>query len=66
MLKNLVQPKHTVGSINENRMVITNTAAVGSPSRAESEIFWNSIVFYWKSWVTFVAGEPLCDLETPS
>ena len=43
----------------------TNVTAIGSPSRAKS-VFWAILGAFWLIWVAIVAGEPLCDLETPS
>ena len=46
--------------------LIADVTAVGSPARAESAIFWVIFDVFWPIWATFVAEEPLCDLETPT
>ena len=44
----------------------TNVTAIGSPARAESELFWVILDVFCPIQTTFVAGKPLCDLEMPS
>ena len=44
----------------------TNMTAIGSPAKAESEIFWVVLGVFLPIWAAIVVGEPLCELETPS
>ena len=46
--------------------MIADVTAVGSPTRSESAVFVSFFDVFWPIWATFVVGEPLCDLETPS
>ena len=44
---------------------IADSKAIGSPARADSD-FLGYFGVFWQSWAAFVAGEPLCGLETLS
>ena len=44
--------------------LIAAVIVVGSPIRAEREVFWTVFDILLLSWVTLVVVEPLCDLET--
>ena len=50
----------------QNIGLIANITADGSPAGAESAVCRVIFDALWQIMGPFVAGEPLCDLETPS
>ena len=64
-----MSPKNlSYGHLMKIEWLIADVTAVGSPTstRAESAVFCVILDVFWPLWATLVAGEPLCDLETPS
>ena len=49
----------------KTKWLVADETSVGSPDRAERDIFGVILDAFWSIQATFVAGEPLCDLETP-
>ena len=46
--------------------LVVDSSAVGSLISAESEELRVTSAVFWPMRATFLIGEPLCDLETPS
>ena len=58
----------TQGHLLKTEWLISDVMAVGSPDRTKRAILGMIFArcFFWSIQATFVVGEPLCDLGTPS
>ena len=45
--------------------LVTDVTSIGSPDRAERDIFGTILNVFWPIQAVFVAGEPLCHVEIP-
>ena len=50
--------------LNEDKVVVTNVIAGGSPARVGGEKFWAIFNVFWQYKAAFQVREPCCDLET--